>query len=239
MSNLAVLNNIDHRDLQVATTRAAEFGDNYMCVPTFPREFRAIQAHYPIVFGKNSSTGEITPLALLGLQNGENLFLRDGAWDARYMPLCAEAKPFLIGPGQGDSASGEAGWAIHVDLDSPRLSREQGTPLFLEFGGNSPLLERIREVLEAIHEGVGEVKPFTDLLTEFELLEPFAAEMPLRDAQRHRLDGFYTVDEERLAALSPEQLARLHNSGFLFDIHMQLGSLSHLADLFERKNARL
>jgi hypothetical protein len=239
MTKLAVLNNVDHKDLKINTSRSAELGDAYMCVPTFPKEFRSVQAHYPIVFGKNAQSEEYTPLVLLGLQENENLFLRDGEWDARYLPLCAEAKPFLIGPGQNNPADDEQQWVIHVDMDSPKLGAASGVSLFKEFGGNSDYLDRVREVLQAIHEGIAEVKPFTDLLEKYELLEPFSAETQLINRQTCRLEGFYTINEERLANLPAEDISHLHSSGFLFDIHMQLASLSHLADLFDRKNAQL
>ena len=238
MANLAVLNNIDHKDLRVVTTRSAEHGDAYMVVPTFPREFRSVQAHYPIVFRQTQNGGDITPLVLLGLQPDENLFLGDGTWDAGYIPLCAEAKPFLIGSSQSP-LGGQEQWEIHVDLDSTRLSRDRGVSLFGELGGNSPYLNRIREVLQAIHAGIGEVKPFTDALKRYELLEPFTAEMNLPDGNAHRLAGFYTINEERLAQLPEAAICNLHTSGLLFDIHMQLASLSHIADLFQRKSARL
>ncbi len=236
MKNLMVLNNVDHKDLKIITTRSQELGDGYMCVPTFPQEFRAAQAHYPIVFNKNSNSQEYTPLVLLGLQEDENLFLKDGEWDARYIPACAEAKPFFIGQGQEpDGQDDGQQWLIHIDINSPKLNRETGTDLFLEFGGNSLFLDRISDVLGVIHEGVAEVKPFTELLVKYELLEPFTVETTLANEQKYRLDGFYTINEERLANLAVEDIAELHKSGYLFDIYMQLSSLSNLSELFSRK----
>jgi hypothetical protein len=238
MTNLAVLNNIDHKDLKITTTRSEAFGDAYMCVPTFPREFRAVQAHYPIVFGKNNGEN-YTPLVLLGLQKDENLFISEGQWDARYIPLCAEAKPFFIGPGREGQYDDGQRWVIHVDMDSPKLNTESGIALFKEFGGSSSYIDRTSDILTAVHEGITEVKPFTDLLVKYDLLESFAAETTLANGQKYRLDGFYTVNEERLAKLPIEVLEILHQRGFLFDIHMQLASIAHLSDLFERKNKTL
>ena len=36
MANNVLLNNIDHRDLRVITTRAADYGDDVMFAITFP-----------------------------------------------------------------------------------------------------------------------------------------------------------------------------------------------------------
>lgn len=236
---LAVLNNVDHHDLKIITDRSNELGDGEMCVPTFPAEFRAVQAHYPIVFGRNKSDDGYTPLCLLGLEEGENLFLKNGKWNKRYIPACANAKPFLVGPGNSGQAGENQNWVIHIDESSPKLSREKGEPLFKEFGGNSVVLDRISGVLASIHQGVQEVPIFISMLEKLNLLEPFSAEMTLSGGENFRLEGFYTISEERLVELPVEEFVKLQASGFLFDIYMQLASLSHIGDLLELKNTTL
>ena len=124
----ALLNNVDHRDLRVITTRGAAYGDDVMCALTFPAEFRNVQAHYPIVFAK-ARDGTFTPLALFGFREKQNLFLTPDGWDALYVPMMIERQPFLIG-------SSGTGKVVHIDLDSPRVSRTTGELLFLEHGGN-------------------------------------------------------------------------------------------------------
>ena len=52
MTRHALLNNTEHRDLRVITARGGAYGDDVMFSLTFPAEFRNVQAHYPIVFGK-------------------------------------------------------------------------------------------------------------------------------------------------------------------------------------------
>ena len=54
MQKTELLNNITHKDLRVITRRGAEFGDAVMSCLATPDEFRNLQAHYPIVFQKNS-----------------------------------------------------------------------------------------------------------------------------------------------------------------------------------------
>jgi hypothetical protein len=239
MTNLVLLNNITHQNLKVITLRSKDYGDNYMCVPTFPKEFRSLQAQYPIVFGKNPESGKYTPLALLGLQEDENLFIDGEQWDARYIPLCAECKPFYIGQQTHKELGAEQEWVIHVDLDSPKLSESTGINLFKEQGGSSDFLMRMSKTLGLIHEGIAEVSPFIDLLVEFDLLELFSVEASLKNNQPYTLQGFYTINEEKLATLSADVIKRLHDSGFLFDIYMQIASLSQIAGLIERKNRYL
>ena len=96
MTKHAHLNNVEHRDLRVITGRGARFGEDVMYTLTFPAEFRNVQAHFPIVFGK-SNDGTFTPLALFGFREKQNLFLDGDKWDALYVPLMMERQPFLIG----------------------------------------------------------------------------------------------------------------------------------------------
>lgn len=226
MTRHVLLNNVDHRDLRVATARAAEYGDDVMSAVTFPAEFRNIQAHYPIVF-QPQADGSFQPLALLGFKPGQNLFLRHGQWDAPYMPLALERQPFLIGFDQGEPV-------VHVDMDSPRLSRHEGEPVFLPYGGNSDYLERISSVLQAIHHGLQATPAFVAALQRHQLLEPFGLEFEFADGSAHRWAGCHTIHEDRLSQLDAAAVAELHQAGHLHDIYMAVASVARFRDLIQR-----
>jgi hypothetical protein len=230
MSNPVLLNNIDHRNLRVITTRSAAYGDGVMSALTFPDEFRTLQAHYPIVFRKHDD-GRFEPLALFGFQEGENLFLDDALWDAADLPLSVERQPFLIG------VDGEQ-LMVHVDLDSPRLGANEGEPVFLPQGGTTDYLERMNSTLLALHQGLQRSAGFIDALLEHGLLESFVLDIRLDDGSDNRLWGFYTIDEDRLAALDGAALDRLHRAGHLQPIYMAIASLSNFRRLIDRKNRR-
>jgi len=222
----ALLNNRDHRDLRVIKTRGAAYGDDVMCTPTFPAEFRNIQAHYPIVFAQGRD-GMFTPLALFGFREKQNLFLAPDGWDAPYLPMMIERQPFLIG-------SSGTGKVVHIDLDSPRVSRTTGELLFLEHGGNSSYLERAGSLLAAIDEGIATIQPFSAALVEHNLLESFALDIEFRDGAQHRFAGFHAVQEERLNALGAEALGKLHQHGYLLAIYMVIASFANFRGLIER-----
>lgn len=228
MTNHALLSNVTHKDLRIVTERSARYGDNVMAAVTFPAEFRNIQAHYPIVFAKTNE-GLYNPLALLGFREKQNLFLRkDGGWDATYVPLLIERQPFLIGPPAAD------GPKIHIDLDSPRVSRTEGEALFKEHGGTSDYLNRIGSALATIHQGMQASQPFIAAINEHNLIESFALDIEFRDGAKHRFAGFFTVNEDKLAKLDGAALGRLHEKGYLQAVYMIIASLSHFRDLIER-----
>ncbi|HET9448262.1 MAG TPA: SapC family protein [Steroidobacteraceae bacterium] len=228
MTNAVLLNNIDHKDLRVITTRGAAYGDDVKFALTFPAEFRNIQACYPIVFQKTAD-GKFQSIALLGFQDKENLFLAADGWDASYVPLTIERQPFLIGFRDREPM-------VHIDLASPRVSRTEGEPLFRAYGGSTEFLERMSSVLLTIHQGLEAVPAFTDALLQHQLLESFVLDVELNDRSQHRLAGFYTINEERLGALDAGALERLHQAGYLQAIYMALASQSHFRDLIERRN---
>jgi hypothetical protein len=227
MPNTVLLNNVDHQALRVLTQRSAALGDAVMTAMTFPAEFRSLQAHYPIVFRKSSDGTTLEPVALLGFEEGQNLFLSAQGWDASYLPLAIERLPFYIGR-DGD------GLVVHIDLDSPRVSQDTGEAVFLPQGGNTEFLERVNSMLLAIHQGLQGTPALVAALMEHNLLEAFVLEVQQTNGTRLQLSDFYTVHEERLQALSGDALQRLSQAGHLQAAYMALASLSQIRALVER-----
>ncbi len=240
MANHVLLDNVAHKDLRIITTRSARYGDNVSSTSIFSSEIRRVQAEYPIVFRENSSEGCFEPVAMLGLAGNENLFLEDDSWNARYVPLAIQGQPFLIGFQSGTEGGVPVEEAVvHIDMDSPRVSKSEGEPVFLEHGGTSPYLEHVTSVLKAINEGHKYNKGFSDALVQHELLEPFTLEIELNDGSKYKLMGFHTIHEEKLKALDGDALVSLHSSGYLEHIYMALASIANFSTLIEKKNARL
>ncbi|MCW8125917.1 SapC family protein [Microbulbifer halophilus] len=240
MTNAVLLNNVEHGDLRVNAERHAALGDDAWFALTFPLEFRALQGQYPIFFQKDASSGSFFPLALLGFQPGENLYLREDGWAASYVPLTIRREPFLIGRQDFvEDGVQKSRRVIHIDIDNPRVNRERGEPLFLEYGGNSPYLDSVADMLDAIHRGIEQSEKFVRALQVNGLLEPFTLDVTLDNGEANQLKGFYTIDEERLRGMSAEDLDELHRAGFLEAIYMAMASQSQLRRLIDEKNRRL
>jgi hypothetical protein len=240
MANHVLLNNIEHKDLKINTERTAEMGDNVWFAQTFPMEFRNAQAHYPILFQKDSDTGQFMPVALFGFENGDNLFLKDGKWDANYIPLAIQRLPFYIGF-QHIENNGviEKQRVITLDVDSPKVNKEKGADLFLPYGGNSDYLENIADILETLHNGIQQNEAFIAALVNLDLLEAVTLDIELTNGSKHQLIGFYTINEDNLNALTPDNIVALQQAGFIEAIYMVIASQMHIHDLVARKNAKL
>lgn len=235
MSAHEILTAEAHRDLRIRTERGAELGDAVMSCITVPNEFRRVQNEYPILFRLNIERDDFTALAIFGFEAGENLFLEEGRWDARYRPLAMDIQPFLIGA-TADQAGEKQ---VHVDLSSSRIGQGEGIRVFDEHGRPTPFLETIAEQLGELDEGYQSSSDFFAALRRHDLLEPMTLEVTLDDGSTHRLVGFHVINEGRLASLDEATLGELHSSGHLMPIFMAVASLGNLTELIARKNRRL
>ncbi|MFT4076362.1 MAG: SapC family protein [Asticcacaulis sp.] len=234
MSNHAILTAEAHRDLRIATTASAAFGDDVMCCLTVPVEFRQVQNEYPILFRLNPERTAYSAFALFGFENGENLFLEGDRWAARYRPLAMDIQPFLIGRHADDRGDKQ----VHIDLGSARVARSEGMRVFDDLGRPTPYLETIAEKLGELDAGYEAAEAFHATLMRFNLLEPLALDITLNTGSTYRFVGFHVINEDRLRALDADRLKELHDKDYLMPIYMALASLSNITKLVDRKNAR-
>ncbi|NNE58314.1 MAG: SapC family protein [Hellea sp.] len=234
MPNHVAISPKDHKDLRILKERSDEMGDGMMCAVTFPEEFRSLQNQYPILFQLNQDRDEVLCLALFGFENGENLFLKDGKWDARYVPLAMDIQPFMIGVPSGD----EKDRKVVIDLDSPRIGEGEGERLFDENGVATTFLDNVSKKLGYLDEGFKKAPSYIEALQKYDLLEPLSIDVTTHDGTKNRLVGFHTIHEEKFHSLDQAALGDLQSQGYLFPTYMVLASLSNLGSLIDRKDAQ-
>lgn len=239
MARYELLNNVAHKDLRVATGFGARFGDDVGMVPAFPSEYADLQREYPIFFRKDPD-GRWGSVALLGFEQRENLYLRDGRWNAAYLPGAAAKGPFLIGfQEQRIDGAFRREPVIHVDLDHPRVSTHDGEPVFLPQGGHSPYLDHVAGVLRGIRDGIEFGAAMFSAFDALGLIQPVTLAVDLDD--RHRVDvgGLYGIDRDVLTALDGAALAELNRAGYLEGAYLVLASLHNVRRLMAEKQRRL
>jgi len=240
MTNTVLLDNVSHIDLQVITQNSAEYGDNVGTVQVFPSEFEALQKEYPIFFRKDADSGQLQTIAMLGLQQDENLYLDENNWNANYLPSVISRGPFLIGF-QDQSADGgdEKTLVVHIDMDNSRISKTEGETVFTEFGGPTSYLNNINAILMNMYDGVQISKTLYAAFTALDLIEPVNLDIELVNGERHRLHGNYTVSEKKLMALDGDALSKLNAAGLLKFAFLMITSMSNVKKLVDMKNHRL
>jgi len=240
MTRHVLLDNVSHKDLRILPGYAHHLGFGVGLARVFPAEFVQLQMEYPLVFMRNRESGHFEPVAIFGLTENENLYLTDSGWDARYIPLSIQRQPFLIGFRETtEGGLPQRTPVVHVDMEHPKVSLTEGEPVFLEHGGESPLLERMSSVLMAIHEGGEANLRFSRLLAGLDLVESSTMEFILDSGEKFNLSGLYVINEDRLRTLNGAALEVLHQAGHLQDIYMMLASMPNFRRLVDRKNRAL
>lgn len=239
MTNKVLLNNLDHIGLRVIPGLSRALGDGANQIPIFPTEFEELQREYPIVFRKDEN-GAFQSVILTGLDRGENLFVSEGIWQARYVPAIEQRGPFSIALREQETG-GERRIEpmIYVDIDDARVSETEGEPLFLPHGGNSPYLEHIAGMLRLLLQGMEISKPMFAAFAELDLIEPVTLEIQLSDREEYKLPNVFTISAQRLSQLQGADLERLHKAGFLRAAYFVLSSLGNVNRLIDLKNRKL
>ena len=244
MGQHVLLNNVDHHDLRLITRHGAAFGDSVNQTLVFPSEFHDIQRHYPIFF-RRTETGGFKSVALLGFDKDENLFLDGDDWNAAYVPAMHRMGPFLIGqpkPAPGEDLPPDAEAMILVDADHARISRDQGQPLFLDHGGNSPALTQVTQLLQQVYAGEQASGHMFTAFLETGLLAPIEIEVKVDDRQSFILGEMLTISRDALHSLEGAQLQALNRAGFLalaFYVVASMANLGHMISLKNGRNAAL
>jgi hypothetical protein len=227
VTNIALLNTEAHKDLRVQVAASARYGDAQRFVPVIVNEFAFLVPHYPIFFAKDSQTGRFYCGAMLGIDEGENLFLVEGRGLDSYRPLNLQRGPFFT-----------AGSDIAIDLDHPRLD-VGGQPLFTEAGEPSDYLKSIMGLFQDLRPGLEQTGIFIETLMKMKLVEPIDINLAFDDGTKRQLEGLYTVNQDTLKKLADKDIVDLFRRGYLQAIYLMIASLKQVPVLAQKKNARL
>lgn len=228
MTHIVVLNDLVHRTVRVQAEAAAKFGDNQRFVQVVVTEFSLLVTHYPILFSKNADTGAFFCGAMLGIDEGENLFLKEGgAGHEGYRPLNLQRAPFFV---SGDD--------LAIDLDHPRVGADTGHALFNDRGEPTPYLESIKMAFQQLKPGIEMTKRFIETLLKLNLLEPIDIVLGFDDGSKRNLADLYTVNQEVLRMLPDASIVELFRRGYLQLIYLLIASLKQIPVLAKKKNDR-
>ena len=142
-SNIQPLHNVTHANTKIKNGINIEFMKNQHLVPIVAHEFSRVANEYPIVFVKNSETGEFQPVAMLGLEPGENLFINEDRWTGLYVPHALVRYPLALVASPEDQQR----LIVAVVQSSNLVSEDEGRALFDEKGEETDYLKRRKESL--------------------------------------------------------------------------------------------
>jgi hypothetical protein len=148
-------------------------------------------------------------------------------------------EPFLIGyQGSEDQEDDERARVLSLDMDHPRVSREEGEALFQPLGARTPFLDDIAELMENIYQGYQHNKVLMAALQEHGLLESVIMDITLDNGSKNQLQGFHAIDEDKLQQLPGSVIEDFWKQHVLMPIFMILASTKNIRNLIDRKNAQ-
>ena len=241
MENLVALEQSAHQHIKIDTQKAQSHAKNLNMIPVVMAELSQIAVQQPIVFAKNSETGEFTLNALLGFEQHENLFYQHSQWQGVYLPLQLQRQPFFV----GDTHAKQTQYPVCINLNSPAVINNQAQsqndlePIYTQNAEESGYFKKIKQCLGHLLQGEIDNKKLIDTLLQHELLQPLSLEVTFQNSQKTKLNGLYTINQERLAQLDSDQITLLHQRALLPAIYTVITSLGQIYPLIERKNAVL
>ncbi len=210
------------------------FAANTNSVPLAAAEFYDAQRDYPIVFA-GARSDDVSPVALLGLRQSENLFVGEGRqWDSDYVPVFARCYPFVLARGNEG-----ADYLVCVDDASPAVVKSGGEALFNEDGQESEYLRRNIDLLSEFQSHMKRTREFTQRLKDSGLLKEITLQVVPEGGEPLSLQGVQVVDEQKLMALEDAKVQELFRLGELGWVYAHLASLRNVQRLSKRLSRRL
>ena len=188
-------------------------------------------ANLPMAFMRNDK-GDFTLVSVQGFQPGENaLVSADGQWHSNYVPSNYRLHPFILV--QNDQ---EQLVLCFNNTHNQIQNNDSAEPFFTEEGELPPLIKQVFEALVERWNGLKQVQSIAKKLDELELITPW--DITLQDNDDNvRVQGFFRIDEEKIAKLSADQLIELRDTGALALAYCQMISMNHLGYLLRMRAA--
>jgi SapC len=191
-------------------------------VPLTVTEFAAAALSYPIVFVGDAKT----PLAVMGLNEGSNLFVNtDGDFKAEaYIPAFVRRYPFVFANDESNERL-----ILCIDRKASFISENPEVPFF-ENGQPSAYTQNAMQFCNEFEGERRRTESFVQLLKDNDLFEVREAVFTPTNPDGsqgapQKLADYFCVSEERLRALPQDKYMALRDNGALGQIYAHIVSL--------------
>ena len=207
-----------------AVNKPFEFMATQHFLPLTAPEFGAAAPSMPIIFAGE----ERSPLAVMGIRSGENLFVKDGNFNQDfYMPAFARRYPFVLA---GDQANDR--FVVCIDEAAECVTDKKPTQKFFDKDDTSQFTKEAFQFLQNFER---DRQATLKMVEEFKALDLFEQkEMNFQGnnadgtpAPRQKIADYFAVSEEKLKALPAAKLAEFSKNGYLAVAYAHLISLGN------------
>ena len=230
-NKLVPINKAEHEKWRSRKTQKAKWLANQHAVPLTVEEFPQAQRNFPIVF---SQGGTPVPLALMGMNEGVNVYVDDDGTvkDRIYLPAYARRYPFILAKLTPDAEE----LSLCVDPTSDLVGEfDEGVELF-EGDGPSEAVQHTLKFCEQFELAAQKTANFVSELQKHDLL--MEGELSVKPDGRDQpvvYRGFRIVDGEKLKELRGDVLRGWSQNGMLPLIYAHIFSLEMVREVFGRQ----
>lgn len=221
-----------HNGFSISDKLDFSFAANVNAVPINLIELPNIMQTYPVAF---SSTNPSTPLAILGLKEGENLFVNDkGQWLAdTYIPAYVRRYPFIF-------AQDKKGEKLTLCVDDTKgvLVKNKKRPFFDKKDQPTDMVKSALEFCKSYQVAATQTMEFSEAIEKADILEDRHAEIKTNDGKTLSLSGFRQINERSLKTLDDATILKWHKNYWMRFIYAHLLSTSNWQTLFRLMEQR-
>lgn len=230
--DLRPLSSVEHGGYRLQTRNAAPFMTGVHAIPVTIDEFVLLQRTMPIVF---SVSEKPVPLALMGLNEGVNVFIDDEGQLTEpnvYMPAYVRRYPFLLAKLQKDSDE----MSLCFDPTSDAVGDFDEGQLLFDGGQPTETTNQLLKFCEQFETAAIRSQAFIEKLIEFDLLMDGEMSIQPEGAEKPFLyRGFKMINEDKLKGLDADKHQEMVKNGMLPLIYAHLFSMSLVRDIFVRQ----
>lgn len=226
--NLVPVSSDLHMGQGVVQREDLGFARDTHAIPITVDEFVAVQRHYPIVFAEGA---EGVPLALVGLEEGKNLFVdAEGKWqEGAYIPAYIRRHPFMLARLQPDSDQ----LSLMFDDSWGLVTEDAPDKFFADDKQPTEMTKNILGFCEQFEQAIGRTRSFIEEINKLGLLMEGQAQIQNPGmAEPATFAGFKMIDEKKLQNIRGDQARKMVQNGLMGLIYAHLFSLSQMRELF-------
>ena len=226
----------DHKVRLPAPGAVPEFARTLNAIPISFAEFAPASRDYPITFTSGDSGATYTPVVVLGLGSGENLFCSGQSWAPNtYVPAYARRYPFCMAKVTLDKVQ-QQNRLICVETD--HVDDAAGESMFDAQGQPVEKWKAMERLLTEYEADLERSREMCSILADYGLFEPFTMQAKFNQGGTMQLTGMHRASDKKLELLNAAQLKNLLKKGILARVYAHLLSLDNFARLLDRRAAR-
>lgn len=206
-------------------------------IPLSYAEIAIASRDYPVVFVTGDGERSFLAMAILGLEQQQNLFIdASGAWDANtYIPAYLRRYPFCMARVTTDGKEQTERIAC---VEKSALAPD-GEALYDDKGAEQPVWQGTKTLLFEFEADLTRTEEMCGILKTLGLFEPFSIQAVPREGAPLAMTGVHRVAEQKLSELSGDELKNLMDKGILARVYAHILSQLNFQRLLDRRATKL